>query len=215
MQDFIAINEQRAEFYWWMSSLFANELTEENLSHYHGAEMFNYLSNLALTPELVSPVALFKDALAKLKRRDDAQLELAADFCGLFLSTPKTGALPYASLYLCESGLLNEKPAQDMAAWMEKYQIAQRKEFNEPGDHLAVILDFMGNLIILANSASTDEKREALMLEQTVFITDMMASWLPTFTDTVKRQDKFGFYHAAAALLVGFIQLDTQFLKGE
>lgn len=103
MQEFIAINEQRAEFYWWMSSLFATELTQDDLNNYHGADMDNYFSVLAMTGELSTPVAGLREALAKLKTRQDAQLELAADFCGLFLSTPKTGALPYASIYIGES----------------------------------------------------------------------------------------------------------------
>ncbi|NVP01939.1 molecular chaperone TorD, partial [Photobacterium damselae subsp. damselae] len=39
MQEFIAFNEQRAEIYWWMSSLFAHELTSENIQNYQGGEM--------------------------------------------------------------------------------------------------------------------------------------------------------------------------------
>ena len=215
MQDFIAINEQRAEFYWWMSSLFAKELTEADLQNYFGGEMGNYFSSLAMTPELSQPVANLRETLSKLKKRPDAQLELSADFCGLFLSTPKTGALPYASLFLCNSGLLNEKPAQDMAAWMKKYDIAQRKDFNEPGDHLAIILDFLGNLIIRTNTEKDEVKQEALMQEQLTFVNDMLASWLPPFQSLVTKQDPFGFYSATAQLLSAFVALDIAFLQGE
>lgn len=215
MQEFIAFNEQRAEIYWWMSSLLARELTTEDLEEYHGGEMLTFLSGLGMTPELKEPVEAFRDALNRLKTREDAQLELAADFCGLFLSTPKSGALPYASMYVGESGLLNDKPAQDMNKLMEKFDIAQRKEFNEPADHIAVELDFMGNLIILANQQESEEQAEAIMQEQQQFIDTMLLNWLPAFAKQCKERDQFGFYAAAVNLLVAFCKLDSAFLAGE
>ncbi|MDX1301649.1 molecular chaperone TorD [Photobacterium sp.] len=215
MQEFIAFNEQRAEIYWWMSSLLARELTTEDLMEYHGDEMFTFLSGLGMTPELKQPVESFREATNRLKVREDAQLELAADFCGLFLSTPKSGALPYASIYVGESGLLNDKPAQDMNKLMEQYNIAQHKEFNEPADHIAVELDFMGNLIILANRQKDDEKREEVMQAQLSFVNSMLLNWLPIFAQACKTRDSFGFYTAAVDLLVAFCQLDSAFLAGE
>ncbi|WP_028025388.1 molecular chaperone TorD [Enterovibrio calviensis] len=215
MKEFIAINEQRAEFYWWMSSLFATELTQEDLKNYQGSAMDSYYSALAMTDELKAPIADFRNALAALKLREDAQLELAADFCGLFLSTPKTGALPYASMYIGETGLLNDKPAQEMGQWMEKYGIAQRKDFNEPFDHLAVVLDFMGNLVILANKETEEDKQEALMQEQQVFLETMVTTWLGSFQKSLEQFDNFGFYKASGALVTAFVALDLSFLKGE
>ncbi|GAL07178.1 molecular chaperone TorD [Photobacterium aphoticum] len=215
MKEFIAFNEQRAEIYWWMSSLFARELTEQDIAQYQDGEMITFLSGLAMTAELKAPVEQFRDALKRLEVREDAQLELAADFCGLFLSTPKSGALPYASLYVGESGLMNDKPAQDMQALMESYEIAQRKEFNEPADHLAVELDFMGNLIIMANHKASLDDAEPLMQAQLEFINTMLLNWLPQFTAKAKQYDKFGFYAAAAEVLLAFCQLDVTFLAGD
>ncbi|OAN17704.1 molecular chaperone TorD [Photobacterium jeanii] len=215
MQEFIAFNEQRAEIYWWMSSLIARELTQQDLDNYFGGEMYTFLSGLGMTDELKAPVDGFRDAITRLQNREDAQLELAADFCGLFLSTPKSGALPYASIYLGKSGLLNDKPAQDMNALFNQYEIAQRKEFNEPADHLAIQLDFLGNLIILANQQQDDELREEVMQAQLKFIDEMLMSWLPQFLKDCQARDKFGFYAAAVNLLVAFCQLDQAFLKGE
>jgi len=215
MQEFINFNEQRAEIYWWMSSLLSRELTEDDITEYLGGEMRTFLSGLGMTPELKQPVEAFLDALNRLENREDAQLELAADFCGLFLSTPKSGALPYASMYVGESGLLNDKPAQDMNKLMEEYSIAQRKEFNEPADHVAVELDFMGNLIILANNQENEEKAETVMQAQLDFINTMLLNWLPAFTKSCESRDNFGFYAAAANLLLAFCKLDTAFLVGE
>lgn len=215
MQEFIVINEQRAEFYWWMSSLFATELTEQDLENYIGQDMEQYLALLAMTPELTHSVSTFQAQLKKQAKRADGQLELAADFCGLFLTTPKSGALPYASIYIGESGLLNDKPAQEIGAWMEKYNITQRKDFNEPFDHLALILDFMGNLVILANKETDEIKQEAMMQEQLKFMNKYLLSWLKQFHENIQRFDQFGFYAAATQLLLEFIQLDHKFLASE
>ncbi|MGF1807543.1 molecular chaperone TorD, partial [Aliivibrio sifiae] len=35
MNELTAFNEQRAEIYWWLSSLLANELTTEQLEQYN------------------------------------------------------------------------------------------------------------------------------------------------------------------------------------
>ena len=215
MQEFIAFNEQRAEIYWWMSSLFARELSEADLHEYHGGEMYTFLSGLGMTEELKAPVDNFRAAITKSNARSDEQLELAADFCGLFLSTPKSGALPYASMYVGKTGLLNDKPAQEMHELMASFDIAQRKEFNEPADHLAIELDFMGNLIILGNQQQTEEQREALMQSQLSFINTMLLNWLPLFTKECQLRDQFGFYAAAANLLLAFCELDKKFLIGE
>ncbi|MGF1681857.1 molecular chaperone TorD [Photobacterium minamisatsumaniensis] len=215
MKEFIAFNEQRAEIYWWMSSLFARELTEQDIEQYQSGDMVTFLSGLAMTAELKQPVDQLRDALKRLEEREDAQLELAADFCGLFLSTPKSGALPYASMYVGESGLLNDKPAQDMNKLMDEYDIAQRKEFNEPADHLAVELDFMGNLIIMANQKNSEQEAESLMQAQLKFINTMLLNWLPTFVKAAKSRDNFGFYAAAANVLVAFCQLDAAFLASD
>ncbi|MCM0148829.1 molecular chaperone TorD [Photobacterium galatheae] len=215
MQELIAFNEQRAAIYWWMSTLFSRELTVENIRHYLDEDMQSFLLALTQTPSLEHPTTTFLEALHRLNNRPDAQLELAADFCDLFLTTPKTGALPYASLYLDENGLMNARPAVEMEKWLETYQIAQRKSFNEPADHLAVELDLMGNLIILTNQQASDTESEQAMQAQDTFLTTMLLSWLPEFVSQLNKRDTFGFYAAAASLLLAFCQLDAQFLKGD
>ncbi len=214
MQEFIAFNEQRAEFYWWMSSLFSKELIQDDLNIYFGDDMAQYLSSLAMTPKLKPAVVTFQKHLLKQQERHDGQLELAADFCGLFLSTPKTGALPYASIYIGETGLLNDKPAQEMGIWLERFEIAQRKDFNEPLDHLSIQLDFMGNLVVLANHEN-EEKQESMMTEQETFLESMLLTWLPAFQTELASFDQFGFYKTAGDLLLAFVNLDRQFLKGD
>lgn len=85
MQEIKAFNEKRAEIYWWFSSLFARELSQVELDKYHSAEIRSFLSGLAENDRLRVEVQQLVQTLNKLLDRQDAQLELAADFCDLFL----------------------------------------------------------------------------------------------------------------------------------
>ncbi len=113
MQELKILNEKRAEIYWWLSSLFFKELSEQDIARYHSAEVRTFLSGLADEQSLNREVKHLVEALNRLQNRQDAQLELAADFCDLFLKSDRDSALPYASVYT-DKGLLNGKPAQQM-----------------------------------------------------------------------------------------------------
>ena len=100
-------------------------------------------------------VAELNDAIARLLVRPDRQLELAADFAGLFLVDPKQGALPYESLYRGEAKLLMQAPMTEMQARLDRLGINVSDKYKEPADHLAIELDLMGNLIIRAAEAKS------------------------------------------------------------
>lgn len=215
MQEIKAFNEKRAEIYWWLSSLFAKELTDESLAQYHSAEIRSFLTGLGENESLSQSVKNIVDALNRLIDREDAQLELSADFCDLFLKSDKHGALPYASMYIGKSGLLNDEPAKEMAQLMEQHNIAVDKELNEPADHIAIELDFLGNLIIRSNDLEQETALEQALVDQEAFIHKYLLSWVPQFSKKCQQADEFGFYASVSELLVAFLELDCRYLKGE
>lgn len=215
MEETKAFNEKRAEIYWWLSSLFAKELTEQELEAYQTPDIRSFLTGLSENEELKGSVDKVVDALNRLQTREDAQLELAADFCELFLTSDKNAALPYASMYIGESGLLNDKPAQEMAALMEEKGIAIKEGLNEPADHIALELDFLGNMIIRSNELEKLEHINDALLDQKAFIEKYLLSWFPQFKEKCVQHDEFGFYAGVASLLVDFCQLDCAYLGGE
>ncbi|WED20755.1 molecular chaperone TorD [Vibrio sp. JC009] len=215
MEETKAFNEKRAEIYWWLSSLFAKELTQKELDAYQTPEIRSFLSGLGENEILKPSVDRLTDALNRLQDREDAQLELAADFCDLFLKSDKGGALPYASLYIGDSGLLNDKPAQEMAELMQKKGIAIQEGLNEPADHIALELDFLGNMIIRSNELEKLEHINDALIEQKAFIEKYMLSWFPQFSEKCQKFDEFGFYASVAAFLVDFCKLDCTYLGGE
>lgn len=215
MQEVKAFNEKRAEIYWWFSSLFAKELTDKDLEAYHSVEIRSFLAGLGENESLKLAVDNLVDALNRLKNREDAQLELAADFCELFLKTEKYGALPYASMYIGKSGLLNDKPAEEMAKLMADFGVQVDDKLNEPADHLAVELDFLGNMIIRSNEYEQEKHMEEAFVQQNHFIEHQLMSWLPQFSAKCQQLDEFGFYASVAQLLVAFCKLDSTYLTGE
>ena len=215
MQELKAFNEKRAEIYWWFSSLFAKELTPADLEQYQGPEIRSFLTGLGENPTLKPSIERMVDALNRQIDREDGQLELAADFCGLFLKSDKESALPYASMYVGTTGLLNDVPADEMAALLEKNGVAVDQSLNEPADHIAIELDLLGNIIIRSNALEQERHFEDAILEQEVFIRQHILNWTPKFSSKCQGLDKFGFYSAVTALLIAFLELDCQYLSGE
>ncbi|MGF1842417.1 molecular chaperone TorD [Vibrio clamense] len=210
-----AFNEKRAEIYWWLSSLFAKELTQQELDSYHSQEIRTFLTGLGENETLKPSIDKLVDALNRLQNREDAQLELSADYCDLFLKSDKNAALPYASMYIGKQGLLNDVPAQEMAALMSKHGIAVSESLNEPADHIAIELDFLGNLIIRSNELEQEKHLNDALIEQESFIQTHILSWIPQFSAKCDQYDEFGFYASVAQVLVAFCQLDCQYLTGE
>ncbi|EOX3120645.1 molecular chaperone TorD [Vibrio cholerae] len=211
MQELKILNEKRAEIYWWLSSLFFKELSEQDIALYHSAEVRTFLSGLADEQSLSREVKHLVEALNRLQDRQDAQLELAADFCDLFLKSDRDSALPYASVY-ADQGLLNGKTAQQMRELLSAHGVKVEQNLNEPEDHLAIQLDFLAHLAISANQIEHSAQLSLALQAQSDFISQHLLTWLPAFAERCTQFDAFGLYSAAARLALAFIQQDKHCL---
>ncbi|MEF2507011.1 molecular chaperone TorD [Vibrio mimicus] len=211
IQELKILNEKRAEIYWWLSSLFIKELSEQDITHYHSAEIRTFLSGLADEESLADDVRSLIDALNRLQDRQDAQLELAADFCDLFLKSDRDSALPYASVYT-DRGLLNGKPAQQMRELLAAHEVKVDQNLNEPADHLAIQLDFLAHLVISTNQLEQNSEVNAALQVQSDFISQHLLTWLPVFVERCTQFDTFGLYAAVARLALAFVKQDQGFL---
>ncbi|CAM4029047.1 molecular chaperone TorD [Vibrio neonatus] len=215
MQELKQFNEQRAEIYWWFSSLFSKELTQDELIAYQTPEVRGFINGLAENETLATAAKRLLGALERLQLRPNAQLELSANFYDLFLASDKQTAQPCASVYIDENKALNGTPAQQMTQVMLEHGIEVDKCFNEPADHLAVELDFIGNLIMRSNALEMESHLEAALSEQKSFIEQHLLNWIPQFSANCTKYDEFGFYSAVAELLVKFCEIDCRYLSNE
>ncbi|GLS92201.1 chaperone protein TorD [Psychromonas marina] len=194
------LNEQRASIYWWFATLLTKELDQQQLSYYFSGEGLALLTQLEQEVLFKEPVLQIKSALVQMMAIKQPNLELAADFSELFLTDAKKGAPPYASVYLSESGQLFEKPHLQMLELFKSEGLMIDPNFKEPADHIAIQLDYLGNLIIKeAQQSST---------AQTEFIQQQLLSWLPPFVNATKKVNNSGFYQGVCQLLLQFVEQD-------
>ncbi len=211
MREIKAFNERRAEIYWWLSSLFVHALSDKELLAYHRPEIRNFLAGLGENATLELAINLLRNRLDQLENIKDAQPLLASDFFRLFQDPVKALVPPRASVYINEP----VPPAHQIMELMEKKGIPAHSRPEEPVDHLASELDFLGNMIIRSNEFEKPEHMDEALTEQQWFIEKHLLNWLPDFAEKCSEYDTFGFYASIAALLVSFCQLDCSYLSGE
>ncbi len=189
--------EQYACVYAWLALLFFREVDDEGLIQLQSAEIADWLAQLKRQPALAASVALLEQKIAALSLRQDAQLELAADFCGLFLMTDKKSALPYASQYpQQEPGMIKHLLLE---AGMEV-----NDDFKEPTDHLAIYLELLSHLHFSLGE-SFQQRRMNKLRQKTL---SSLLEWLPEFTNNCLKHDPYGFYAALSQLLLAIIRFD-------
>lgn len=196
--------EQYACVYAWLALLFFREVDDEGLIQLQSAEIADWLALLKRQPALLkrqpalaASVALLEQKIAALSLRQDAQLELAADFCGLFLMTDKKSALPYASQYpQQEPGMIKHLLLE---AGMEV-----NDDFKEPTDHLAIYLELLSHLHFSLGE-SFQQRRMNKLRQKTL---SSLLEWLPEFTNNCLKHDSYGFYAALSQLLLAIVRFD-------
>ncbi|MGS0729995.1 molecular chaperone TorD, partial [Shewanella sp. 0m-11] len=99
------VNQVRSTIYQLLSSLFAKEIDHKTLHDLTSEQAQIFWAQLSSESAFKADVNTLVAELATLNT-DKALLELAADYCGLFLVGTKFSASPYASLYL------DNKPAR-------------------------------------------------------------------------------------------------------
>ena len=206
-------NQARAVIYEFLSSLFAKELDESLINQLASVQGREFLSSVALELTLAASINTIVNKLMALNT-EQARLELAADFCGLFLIDSKTCASPYAGQYIkddlskvdtgenikkSDRALVFGELHQLMMTYLEKSNIQISSDFPEPADHIAVILAYLAHLSLHASHVN-----------QVNFINVYVLSWLGDFTEQVKLHDPSGFYTAVAELTLQWVTLDIE-----
>lgn len=192
--------------YAWLSGSFARELNDAQIAELASPSLTAWLALLEQMPALQAPVTQFNQAVAALQQRPDAQLELAADFAGLFLMTDKSAALPYASCYQPESSRFKQEQSARMKVLLAQAGMEVDGSFSEPEDHLALILELLSRLNFALTE--TETPRKGLLALRSEVLTGSL-SWLPEFNRRCIRHDGFGFYAALSTLLLALLRLDA------
>lgn len=198
------VNQGRSMVYTLLSRLFAKELDHQLLQELTTTEAQAFLSYLETNPLFTENILTLKSFINQLNT-ETALLELAADYCGLFLVGTKHSTSPYAGLYLNNNivgqseVLLFGEQHQKMQSYLQHSQLMVRSEFPEPADHIAVILAYAAHQTCISNNKN-----------QLVFISQYLNTWLPTFTDKVTALDTGKFYTAVCNLTQTWVASDCE-----
>ncbi|MCU6174510.1 molecular chaperone TorD [Citrobacter cronae] len=202
MKDSSLTPEQVACVYAWLAQLFSRERDDESLEQLQSSEMAEWFALLKSEPSLEAEVLLLEEKIAALKMREDVTLELAADFCSLFLMSDEHAALPYASAHLKEGpnyGVIKQL--------LSDAGMQVSDTFSESADHLAIFVELLSHLhFSLAEAGLRHRQIDALRRETLAGL----LRWLPDFTAKCCRYDDFGFYGALSQLLLALVRLDNQ-----
>jgi len=165
----------------WFATLFAAELTEAQILAYQQGEGDPIIDVLSEIPELAEPAARFRDAFNGLNLMAHPRLELAADFAAMFLMDKRSSALPYASVYTSPGGNFFSKAQEQMQQRLAANKQAVKPGFGEPSDHLAVMLDYLGEQFdqLTEHTASAEQTQKLIAIQ--TFVERELMNWLPAF----------------------------------
>ncbi|WP_428775634.1 molecular chaperone TorD [Vibrio sp.] len=211
MQDIKAFNETRAEIYWWLSGLFSRALSQAELTQYYTADVQNFLAGLAANKTLTPAVKQLVLALEQLQRYPDKADILASDYTVLFAGKVPPLASPYAVDY--QRRYEREIVVDKIEAIMSAHGIDIYHGLNDSADHVSVLLDFLGQMVIRSNELEQFKHMQDAFGQQQLFIGDYLLNWTPEFALRCQRGDPHGFYAAASALLNDFLRLDCEYLQ--
>ena len=202
IKDISLTTEQMACVYAWLAQMFSQERDGEGLAQLQSSEMAEWFAVLKGEPLLEAQVLQLEAKIAALKVREDATLELAADFCSLFLMSDKHAALPYASAHLEEGpnyGVIKQL--------LSDAGMQVSDTFSESADHLAIFIELLSHLHFSLGEPGVSRQRIDALRRETLA---GLLRWLPEFTTKCRRYDDFGFYGALSQLLLAFVRLDHQ-----
>lgn len=165
----------RAVAYRWLAQFFLCPPDKTTLESYRSVEGQQFLTGLQSDPALAPLAGWMKDAMADADAIEDLQVKIASAFTGAFDMGGPRAALPYASVYLSENGLLFQKPTRDMIALLKKMQMQLLDGMNEPPDHLGVQLHVAAELI------EREEQGQNMPISSAEFLDQQVLTWLPEF----------------------------------
>ena len=216
LPDIIAVLDGRERSYRMFSSLFLGPLDEAGIGRVASANLIKAASTLDDDSDLTCGLAAMGRDLHR--RNTGTRQRLATDFTMCFdgvSSIDDEVAVPYASVYLSESGLLNQEPRSAVYRLYLSEATKLAPGINLPEDHLAFELEFLALLSQRASSAlaqpapDASEARRLMELSRT-FITEHILTWYDQFAGRAQRVLKTQFYRGLLKATRGYLDLDLE-----
>lgn len=135
------------------------------------------------------PMGRAFDALAKAAAKADVA-RVEREFFELFIGVGRGELLPYASFY--QTGFLNERPLAILRDDLARLGVARAAGRHEPEDHIAMLLQIMGDMIT--------GDIEATPAMQAAFFNKHLAPWVEQFFEDLAVAPSAVFYKPLAEI---------------
>ena len=148
--------------------------------------------------------------------------DLVADYNHLFVIAQKKSekitplgmrdnAPPYESVYRAKKPLVFQEETMKVRREYMKHGLLPKNFMQEPDDHIAFELDFMGHLIKTAlDHLEKDKVKETkeFLKTQERFLQEHLLKWVPIFSTQMEKTAQTDFYRGFAKMLDGFLKWD-------
>ena len=193
----------RSSVYRLLASLFARELTEENIVGFRNKDGAHLLDALEKVESCAALGKTLKAQFAKTANPGTAALDLAESYAWNFhgVGGPGSPSL-YASTYLSKRRSTHQETESELRKIMTAHGLYSVNSDDVPYDHLSIILEFVAWLDEKGAHAEPDEVRQKV-------IDQYLLSWLPAFVSQCQQTDRLGFYAEIAALALDFVKVGS------
>jgi TorA maturation chaperone TorD len=203
----------RSAFYQTLAGFYYAPLTEEQVSSMAAASYSGFGAGDPLLEEGFNDISRYLR-----KRHTGTRQQLATDytmsFGGVDSIEGKT-AVPYASVFLSDTGLLQQEPRNEVFKVFKKEALRLRSKIDLPEDHITFEFEFLSILSDRADEAlSIGDLPEAsrLLTLSKDFINQNILSWFDQLADLTNQIITTRFYRGVLKITKGYLLLDIQTL---
>ncbi len=216
IEQMLAINVGRADYYRRLSSFYFKELTQAQLDALASQDFTS--SNGG--DELIATG--YADIHSYLKKRNSAtRQDLAVDYAHTFLAAGNYetyAATPFESVFVSEAGLLMQEPRDEVYKMYCEAHVQPDESLHVPEDHVSFEFQFMAHLIEKLNCEIEKHNwDEALRVAKTIeeFHKNHQLNWIDDLCDAIDDTCATRFYRGVAKITRGFVHMDTDVIADE
>ena len=138
------------------------------------------------------------------------QEQLREDYNRLFVGPGPLLAPPWDSVYRSKERLLFGEHTLAVRAFYQSYGLKAVKQQQEPEDHIALELEFVGWLCQQAANASSAEEASGFIEGHKEFLVRHLLEWIPAFNEAVRKGSRTVFYDRLPVLTQAWLDYEKE-----
>lgn len=213
LDEFVRLNERRANTYGLLSRLLLKEVDEPLLRQLRGMRFPAATGNKALDKGQHLMVGYLSNVW------ENSLTELSLDFTRTFMGSGMTGfsaAYPFESVYTSEKRLLMQDARGEVLAIYRSNGLNKKDSWKEGEDHVSAELEFeqiMAERTAEALKHGKEELAAKYLKTSLNFLEDHLLAWVPMMTADIRKMCKTDFYKGLSYMVNGFLAVDRDLLQ--